>query len=146
MVLTGGHFMESINLTAVLLAAVGQFAFGALWYTALFGNLWGKMHGFDKLPKAKQQEMMKGMNGIYAIQFLVTLISVFVLAKLITLLPSYSAYTLAFWFWLGFMVPCNVSTVLFGGTENKWIPTKIALMCGAHLGYLVVAVFILGLF
>lgn len=138
--------METINLMAVLLAAVGQFAFGALWYTALFGDLWGKMHGFDKLPKAKQQEMMKGMNSIYAVQFLVTLISVFVLAKLITLVPGYSAYTLAFWLWLGFMVPCNVSAVLFGGTENKWIPTKIAVMCGAHIGYLLVAVFILGLF
>ena len=138
--------MEDINLLAVLLAAVGQFAFGALWYTVLFGNLWGKMHGFDKLPKAKQQEMMKDMNVIYGLQFLVTVISVLALAKLIAIVPGYSAYTLAFWLWLGFMVPCNVSAVLFGGTDQKWIASKIAVMCGAHVGYLLVAVYILSLF
>jgi len=48
---------ESINLTAVLLASVAQFILGAIWYTPLFGRMWGKIHGFDKLKQKTQKEM-----------------------------------------------------------------------------------------
>ncbi len=36
-----------INYIAVLVAAVAQFIFGAIWYMPLFGGMWGKIHGFD---------------------------------------------------------------------------------------------------
>ena len=40
---------------------------------------------------------------------------------------------MAGFFWLGFVVPAQVSAVIFGGTEPKWVVTKLAIMSAASL-------------
>lgn len=135
-----------INLLAVISAAIAQFAFGAVWYTFIFGKTWGKMHGFDKLTKAKQKEMTSQMGPIYGAQFAVTFLGALGLAKLISIVPDYNAYTLALVAWLAFAVPAHVADVLFGGTDSKWIIPKILLTSFATLGYLIVAVSVFKLY
>ncbi len=136
-----------LNYLAILVATVAQFICGAFWYTFLFGPLWGKMHNFDKLSKDVQQEMMKSMGPIYGVQFLVTLLMSFVLALFMAALPQdWNAYGMAFFFWLGFVLPSQTSSVLFGGTESKWIIKKIAVQSGSSLVCLLVAAFVLQLF
>lgn len=116
------------NYLAVFLATVVQFAIGAVWYSLLFGKLWGRIHGFDKLPKEVQQKMMKSMGPFYGIQALVTLITSVILYIFIVFLPhDWNIYVLAGFFWIGFVVPAQVSSVIFGGTEPKWIIKKIAV-------------------
>ncbi len=122
-----------INYLAILLATVVQFIIGAIWYSVLFGKLWGKIHGFDKLPKEVQQQMMKAMGPFYGLQALMTLLTSFVLAIFITYLPDWNPYAMAGFFWIGFIVPAQVSAVIFGGTEGKWILKKIAVQAGAAL-------------
>lgn len=132
---------------AVLLATVAQFIIGFVWYGPLFGNLWGKIHGFDKLPKETQRKMMKAMGPFYALQFGVTVVTTIVLAIFIYYLPhDWNVYALAGFFWIGFVVPTQVSSVIFGGTEGKWILTKIAVQAGASFFCLEVAAIILSLF
>lgn len=129
-----------LNYWAILAATVLQFIFGAVWYSFLFGRLWGKMHGFDKLSKDVQEEMMKKMGPFYAAQFLVTLLTTSVLALFMDALPQdWNAYGMAGFFWLGFVVPTVVSGVIFGGTEGKWIVKKIGVQIGASLGCLLIA-------
>jgi hypothetical protein len=132
-----------INYLAVFVATVLQFIFGFIWYGPLFGNLWGKIHGFDKLSKAVQQKMMSEMGPYYGIQVLVTIITSFVLAIFISYVPNWNPYALAGFLWIGFVVPAQVSAVIFGGTEKKWIPTKIALQAGAALCCLEIAATVL---
>ena len=120
-----------INYISVLLATVVQFVIGALWYSVLFGKLWGRIHGFDKLSKEVQQEMMKKMGPFYGLQILVTLITSFVLTIFITYMPDWNPYAMAGFFWLGFVLPTQVSAVIFGGTEGKWILKKILVQSGA---------------
>lgn len=133
-----------LNYFAILIATVLQFACGFVWYGPIFGNLWGKIHGFDKLSKAVQQKMMKAMGPFYALQFLVTLVTTFVLALFIDVLPhSWNAYALAGFFWLGFVVPTQISSVVFGGTEPKWMVKKVAVQAGASLLCLEVAAVVL---
>lgn len=67
-----------------------------------------------------------------------------VLAKTIALLLEYSEYVLALGAWVGFMVPVQVSGVIFGGTQSKWIPKKIAVMTGGSLACMLLAAAILG--
>lgn len=138
--------MENVNLWAVLAATAGQFVVGMFWYTTVFGKLWGKMHGFDSISKAKQKELMSKMGPIYAVQLLVTILVSFALAKLMVLLPDYSVYTLAFLLWVGFVVPTHYSNVAFGGTESKWFVKKLAVLSFGSLAALLVAAFILQLF
>lgn len=122
-----------LNYLAVIIATIVQFAIGAIWYSAIFGKLWAKIHGFDKLTKEVQLKMMKSMRPFYALQALVTLVTAFVLALFITYLPTWNAYAMAGFFWIGFVVPTQVSSVIFGGTEGKWIFPKIAVQAGAAL-------------
>lgn len=122
-----------VNFVAILLATVVQFIIGAVWYMPLFGKLWGKIHGFDKQSKTTQQEMMKSMGPYLVVQFVMTLLTTFVLALFITYIPSWNAYAMAGFFWIGFVVPTQVVGVIFGGTEGKWMVTKIAIMAGGAL-------------
>ena len=137
----------NINYFAIFLATVAQFICGAIWYSVFFGKLWGKIHGFDKLSKVTQQKMMKAMGPVYGVQFLVTVVTTVVLSVFIGILPQgWNIYCMAGLLWLGFIVPAQTSAVLFGGTENKWIVTKIAVQAGAAFVCIEVAAFILSLF
>lgn len=135
-----------INYVGIIAATVAQFACGFLWYGPLFGKLWGKIHGFDKLPRETQQKMMKEITPFYGVQFLVTLVISFVMSLFITNLPAdWNPYGLAFFFWLGFTAPAQVGAVIFGGTDKKWIGPKIAIQAGGALLCLEVAAFVLTL-
>lgn len=135
--------MEDISIGAVLAATVAMFAVGAVWYMGLFAKQWGEIHGFNKLDKKTQKEMQSKMGPYYAVQILVTVFSAFALVKLIDLLPNYSVYTLALLVWFGFVLPTQVSAVIFGGTEPKWITQKASIMAGEALAHLLVAAFVI---
>jgi hypothetical protein len=129
-----------LNYTAIILATVLQFIVGALWYSLLFGKLWGRIHGFDKLPKAVQQKMAGEMGPFYGVQFVVTLLTSFIFELFIANLPpDWNPFGMAAFFWLGFIVPAQVSAVIFGGTPREWILKKVAVQSGAALLCLEVA-------
>lgn len=130
----------NVNYLAILIASVLQFIFGAIWYSALFGKLWGQIHDFQKHSKEVQEKMMKEMGPFYGVQFLVTLVTTYILALLVgELSPAWSPFKIAGLAWLGFVVPTQVSGVIFGGTESKWICKKIAVLAGASFGCLQIA-------
>lgn len=137
----------NINYVAVLVAAVAQFIFGAIWYMPLFGKMWGRIHGFDAQSKEAQDEMRKGMMPLLVIQFIGTLVTSYVFALLYKDMPSqWHAYGFAGFLWLGFIVPTQVAAVLFGGTDPKWITKKIAIMTSAALGCMMILAFTISAF
>lgn len=117
-----------INYTAVLLATVANFIVGAIWYMPIFGNLWGKIHGFDKLSKKEQEAAQKGMAPLLAVQVVITFVTALALAKLHVLLPNYSLYEMALLVWVGFVVPTQIAAIIFGGTDKKWFVQKTLIM------------------
>ncbi len=124
---------------AILVATIAQFIFGAIWYMPIFGKLWGKIHGFDQVPKEKQKEIMKDMWIPLVIQFVGTTVTSTVFALLLFgFPPEWNIYGLGFFFWLGFIFPTQVAAVLFGGTQPKWVVTKTAIMAGASLGCMLI--------
>ena len=135
-----------INYLAVAVAAVAQFAVGAVWYMPIFGSLWGKIHGFQDLTKAQQKEAQKQMMPMLVVQFVGTLLTTVILAKLIATTAIYAPYSLALLIWAGFFVPTQVAAVIFGGTDTKWVVKKIAIMAGGSLACLLVATAVLQAF
>lgn len=133
-----------LNYVAILIASVLQFMLGAIWYGALFGKLWGKIHGFDKLSKAEQQKMQSEVGPLYGIQLVMTLITTFVLALFMAALPQdWNAWGMAGFFWLGFVLPTEVSAALFGGAPAGWVKQKILVQAGASLACLLLAATVL---
>lgn len=135
-----------INFVAVLVATVAMFAVGGFWYMVPFGKAWGDIHGFDKLSKKEQKEMQAKMGPYYGAQALVTFISAWALAYFLVALPDVAWYATAFFLWLGFIVPTEVSAVVFGGTEGKWIVKKIAISIGGSLAATLVGAWVISLF
>jgi len=129
-----------LNYAAIVVAAVVQFIVGAIWYMPLFGNAWGKIHGFDQVPPEKQKEMSKEMMPMLAVQFLMGLITAAVLGLFYASLPSeWHAFGMAGFFWLGFMMPTNVSAVIFGGTKPGSVMAKILISAGGSLACMMAA-------
>lgn len=133
-----------LNYVAILIATVLQFIVGAVWYGFLFGKLWGKIHGFDKLTKPQQEKMQSEVGPLYGIQLVMTLITTFVLALFMAALPQdWNAWGMAGFFWLGFVVPTQVSAALFGGAPEGWEKQKIFIQAGASLACLLLAATVL---
>ena len=133
-----------LSYPAIIVASLLQFIFGAIWYTPIFGKTWGRIHGFEKYSKAEQQKMMKSMGPLLAMQFVTTIVTTSVFALLLQGFPAeWNVYGLAAFFWIGFIVPTQVSAVLFGGTEPKWVVKKILIMAGASLGCMMIAAAVL---
>jgi hypothetical protein len=132
-----------INYIAILVATVVQFIIGAIWYMPLFGNLWGKMHGFEKNSPEAQAEMRKGMLPLLVVQFIGTLVTSTVFVLLLNGMPyDWNRYGLVGFMWLGFVVPTQVSAVLFGGTPPQWIVKKILVMSFGSLACLEALAFV----
>ena len=137
----------NINFVAVITATIAQFIIGAIWYMPLFGNLWGKIHGFDHKSPEAQKEMQKGMAPLLLTQFIFTFVTSFVFVLLLNGFPSdWNIYGLAGFFWLGFIVPTQVAGVIFGGTDPKWLLKKIFIMIGGSLACMMSLAFVLSVF
>ena len=118
----------SINLVAVVVAAVASMAIGFAWYSmSVFGKPWMKSAGLTKesLEKAK-----KDMGTKYVIMVLASLVMACALAILVTLAGSETAIggakvgALA---WLGFVATVGLNSFVF---ENK--PFQLYLINVTH--------------
>lgn len=135
-----------VNILAVVVATVVMFAIGAFWYMVPFGKLWGKIHGFDKLSKKQQDAMQKQMGPWYIIQLALTVVSAYVLAVLIGLMPEQSPYVVAFLVWLGFALPTEASANIFGGAPEGYVWHKIGISATESLLHLLAAAWVISLF
>ncbi len=125
-----------INYIAIVVAAVAQFIVGGIWYMPLFGKMWGEMHGFDKVAPEVQKQMSKDMMPLLVVQAFLALVTsaVFgILVAYMTLPQDWTLWCLAALYWLGFAAPSQVSLVIFGGTEPKWVVKKTLIAIGGSL-------------
>ena len=82
-----------IRLLPVLVAAIATMVIGFLWYSpVLFARPWMLAMGYDPNDKARLDEMRKGAGRTYAIAFLASLMSAFVLAKIVDLTTALITY------------------------------------------------------
>lgn len=131
-----------VNYMGVLIASVVSMVLGFLWYSPMIlGKPWMKAKGFsaEKLKKAQKE-----MGKLYALSFVVSLITAYVLYHVITLSANFFEYspiqtglTTAFWMWLGFVMPVQVTSTIFG--DKNW------KLFGIDTGYQLVALLGMGI-
>lgn len=115
--------MMEINYVAVLLAGVVSMVVGFLWYGPLFGKPWMKEKGITpESMKTSQSEL----GQLYGMSFVLSLITAFVLTHVMTLseyfyhyAPLTTGLNTAFWMWLGFIMPVQMTATLFGNKNWK---------------------------
>lgn len=133
-------YMLTIPIIPVLVAAVSTLVIGFIWYSPmLFARPWMLAMGYDPEDKAKLAEMRKGAGMMYAIAFIASVVSAFVLAKFILVTTvNTAAYGMkvAFAIWLGFVTTVQLTSKLF---ERK--PFKLYLI---NTGYQLVCYLVMG--
>ena len=129
-----------VNLWSVLAAAVSTMILGFLWYSPLlFAKPWTLAMGYDPNDKAKMEEMRKGAGKLYGITFIASLISAFVLGKIIEITTVNSVpygMKIGFGVWLGFVTTVQLTSTLF-----KKRPIKLYLI---DTGYQLVCYLVMG--
>lgn len=132
-----------INLLAVLVAAIATMVVGFLWYSPLlFAKPWMKLMGYDPDDKTKMETMRKSAGPSYAISFVASLLSAFVLAKIVDITSVNTALygmKVGFAVWLGFVTTVQLTAKLFGNQPTRLylINTGYQLVCYLAMGAIV---------
>jgi hypothetical protein len=134
-----------INMAAVLVAVVVNFFLGFIWYTPLFGKVWGREMGYDPNMKPDGKVMAKGMIFMVIGNFFFA----WVLAHNIAawrfvpgaaeMGPAGNAMSAAFFTWLGFYFPGHLGATVW--EQKSW--KLFAINAGYNLVSLLVVAIIL---
>lgn len=112
-------FAQPASLLSVLIASVASMVLGFLWYSpVLFGTAWMKLKGFTQ---ASLKDAQKKMGPMYTLSFIGAFVMAWVLSMVISLVgvaDAMEAARVAFWMWLGFVAPVQMTGVIFG--DKKW--------------------------
>jgi Protein of unknown function (DUF1761) len=132
--------LMSVNLWAVLGAAAATMVIGFLWYSPfLFAKPWMLAMGYDPEDKVRIAQMQKTAGPKYGISFLASVLSAFVLGKIIFHLAISSALygmKVGFAVWLGFVMTVQLTDKLFGDRPLNLflINTGYQLVCYLAMG------------
>jgi hypothetical protein len=138
--------MIEVNWVLIIVATIAQFVLGALWYSPmLFGKVWMQIMEVTHLSKEAMQKMQKEMAPFYGLQILLTLFTTFNLANFIGMLPQFSSYHLAFWIWSAFIVPTQISAVIWANTKKKYWLKQLGIMISMQLVGIMLAAWILSM-
>lgn len=129
-----------VNTWAVLGSAVACMVIGFLWYSPfLFAKPWMVAMGYDPADKARIAEMQKSAGPKYGASFLASLLSAFVLGKIIYHLaistPLYGM-KVGFAVWAAFVMTVQLTDKLFGDRPLNLflINTGYQLVCYLAMG------------
>jgi Protein of unknown function (DUF1761) len=133
------HFL-GVNLWAVLVSALATMVAGFLWYSPiLFANPWMVLMGYNPNDKAKIAEMQKEAGPSYAMSLVASILSAFVLGKIIAVSGETTAINglkIGLVVWLGFVTTVQFTNALFSRQRNQLylINTGYQLICYLAMG------------
>lgn len=112
----------TINYWAVLVCGISAMVLGAIWYGPLFGKKWMEIIGATDLDKEKRKAMQKKAGPLYAVQFVLVLFQILVLAHLIADTTQATGVERALWIWVAFIIPTIAGSAMWNNdsTAVKW--------------------------
>ncbi len=111
----------NVNLLAVSVSAVASMVIGSIWYGPLFGKTFMSAMGMDQWSAEKKAQMKKSMAITYVWQFIASLVMFFILSRIMLklgVMGIVGGLWVAFWVWLGFIVPVKLGDALWGGKKT----------------------------
>ncbi len=133
-----------INWLAVIVVAIAHLILGSIWYGPIFGKAWMEIAGMTAMSPEQKKAMQKKMMPMYLLQFALSILTAWVLAWNIGMIGTVSGIQVAFWVWLGFVMPVVAGNSMWSGKSKKiawkmfWITTSYNLIAfliaGAIIG------------
>ncbi len=134
-----------INYWAVGMCVVLSMAVGALWYGPLFGKRWMEIVGVNPADGEARAKMQKSAGPLYAIQFVLTLFQVWVLAYFIQGRQAISGLENTLWIWAAFVVPVVAGGAMWNNDSRKVSWARFLIQAGYQLVIFVMFGVILGM-
>ena len=118
--------MVEISYLAILACGVAAMILGFVWYGPLFGKAWSNLMGWGTMSPEQIKEKQKSATPGYVVQFVGALVMAYVLAHGLAFGNAYlnmsgvaAGLQGAFWYWLGFVAPVTIGSVLWDGKPMK---------------------------
>lgn len=130
-----------VNWLAVVVAALGAFVLGGLWYSPLlFADAWIEAHGFSD----EELEEMKAGSGRAYVGSVALFVVVAVVLSAFVSYADVSGAVEGGWIgllaWMGIAAPVGLTEVLFSGRESR----AFAINAGYQLSYLLLMGAVIG--
>jgi hypothetical protein len=122
-----------INLWVVIVGAVLSMVIGFIWYGPLFGRIWMKIEGANPNDVEDRKKMQKGAGPLYAIQFLLSLVQVYIITLINTGLPLSASIHSAILLWFGFSLPLVAGNAMWNNKPRKVKWTQFLIQAGYQL-------------
>ena len=135
----------SINITAVLVAAVISFAIVFVWYTVLFAKPWMKEMGYNPDLRPDRSSMLKGIVLMFVSNFVFAWVLAWTMAgwqfipNAREMGPAVNGINSAIFLWLGFFVPAHVWRIVW--EKSSW--KLFMINAGHHLIMLLITALII---
>jgi hypothetical protein len=114
-----------INYLAVIVAAIVNYAIGAVWYGVMFGGPWKKLTGVPEM-KPTAQSIVLGFVGAFFMSYILDHAIIF--ASTYMKAGGIGAGLMCgFWNWLGFIAPVTLGVVIY--EKKSW---KLWLLNNAY--------------
>ncbi|TXH00849.1 MAG: DUF1761 domain-containing protein [Candidatus Moraniibacteriota bacterium] len=108
------------NYWAILVCAVASMVIGFVWYGPLFGRKWMEINELSADDLAKREAMQKSAGPLYGVQFLLSLLQIYILSNLFqwTGAGDKAVWT-SFFLWLGFVMPTVAGLAMWNAKPAK---------------------------
>ncbi len=138
--------MVTVSFLPVLVVAIVFFIIGFIWHGPMFGKAYMKamdLH-MDMTPEQKKA-MQKKMMPTYILQIVLSFITVYVLAHFIKVgvAGGTSAVGIAFWIWLGFLMPLAAASAMWSGKPKNSAWMLFFITAGYNLVTIIIGAWIL---
>lgn len=128
----------SINYLAIIVGAVLSMVIGAIWYGPLFGKKWMEIVGVNPNDIEARKKMQKSAGPLYAVQFLLTLFQVLVLAHLIADTSRAGGLERSLWIWAAFVIPTLAGSAMWTNEHTKIKWARFLIQGGYQLAIFIV--------
>ena len=122
-----------INYWAVLSCALLSLVLGFVWYGPLFGRKWIEINELSPDDLAKREAMQKEVGPLYAVQFILSLLQIYILAHFVQGWSEVSGVESAAWIWLGFVMPTIAGLAMWNAKPAKVKWTLFLISSGYQL-------------
>ena len=122
-----------INYYAVVVCGVLSMVLGFVWYGPLFGKKWMEVVGVRQDDVEARKKMQKGAGPLYALQFLLTLFQIYVLAHFISQLGSIPGLEVSLWIWAAFITPTLAGSAMWNNDSRRISWARFLIQGGYQL-------------
>ena len=123
----------AVNYLAIASGAVLSMVIGAIWYGPLFGKKWMQIVGINPADEEARKKMQKSAGPLYAVQFVLTLFQVFVLAHLVADTKIAGGIERSLWIWAAFVIPTLAGAVMWTNETSKFKWARFLIQGGYQL-------------